>query len=317
MSLRMSSTGAALRGLGTVLGSPTLVAWLWLVNFVVALPAAFILSQSLSDSIGGSVVGEDLRTGFDMGWFGEYHSRARGIEQTFSPTHTGAGAMFDNLDAWFNGSLFHVPPSLLILGVAYALTWAFFSGGILHRYGEGAGLFRLGEFLSMSAAFSLRFVRLAAIAGVLYYGIYKLAGGLFSAVEERTKDMTAEESVLAYVLAASALVVFLLTFVNMVVDYARIATFRENRRSMVLAMVKGLGFVLSHLGRTAALYYGLGFSGLVVLLLYHGMAPGAMQSTTTGVFLAFVVGQVYLLVKLVLRLTFFASQLVLYDAETW
>ncbi len=313
----MTSTGAALRGLATVLGSPTLVFWLWLVNFVIAAPAAFVMSQSLDASMGGSLVSDTMRDGFDMGWYGEFRSQASEFERSFIPTITGAGAWFENIESWFNATLFELHPALLTIGILYAVTWSFFSGGILHRYGDGGGLFRLGEFFTASASFSLRFVRLAALAGVLYYSIYKLSGFLFRSVVERTKDMTAEESVLAYVLAASLLIVFLLTFVNMIVDYARIATYRENRRSMVLAMVKGVGFVLSHLGRSTVLYYGLGASGLVLLLLYHAMAPGVSPSTTTGVFLAFVVGQVFVLLKLVLRLTFFASQLSLYDAETW
>ena len=119
----------------------------------------------------------------------------------------------------------------------------------------------------------------------------------------------------AYVVMASLLVVFLLTFVNMAFDYAKIATFRENRRSAVLASLKGFGFVLSHMGRTMSLYYGLGIVGLVMLFMYHTIAPGAGQSTTLGVGAAFVVGQMYLLAKLVLRLTFYSGQMALFDAR--
>ncbi len=127
--------------------------------------------------------------------------------------------------------------------------------------------------------------------------------------------MTVEESVFAYVVVASFVVVFLLTFVNMAFDYAKIATFRENRRSMVLASLKGFGFVLSHMRRTMTLYYGLGFVGLVMLFVYHAIAPGPGQSTMLGVGAAFFVGQLYLLAKLVLRLTFYSGQMALFDAR--
>ncbi len=144
----MSATGAAFTGLGKVLGSPSVVLWLWLANVVVALPAAMVLTGSIRESVGGSLVGEKLRDGFDMGWYGEYLANAKGIESSFTPTIVGAGAFFNNIEAWLNGNLFEVHPGLLGLGILYALLWSLFLGGVLHRYGEAAGLFRLGEFLS-------------------------------------------------------------------------------------------------------------------------------------------------------------------------
>ena len=295
----MSATGAAFTGLGKVLGSPSVVLWLWVANVVVALPAAMVLTGSIRESVGGSLVDEKLRDGFDMGWYGEYLANAKGIESSFTPTIIGAGGFFNNIEAWFNGNLFEVHPGLLGFGILYALLWSLFLGGVLHRYGE---------------AF-FRFVRLAVLSGALYYGVYRFSGWLFRRIERATQDVTVEESVFAYVVVASFVVVFLLTFVNMVFDYAKIATFRENRRSMVLASLKGFGFVLSHMGRTMTLYYGLGFFGLVMLFVYHAIAPGPGQSTMLGVGAAFVVGQLYLLAKLVLRLTFYSGQMALFDAR--
>ena len=153
------------------------------------------------------------------------------------------------------------------------------------------------------------------LSGVLYYGVYRFSGWLFRRIEQTTQDVTVEESVFAYVVMASLLVLFLLTFINMAFDYAKIVTFREKRRNMVLASLKGIGFVLSHMGRTMSLYYGLGIVGLVMLFMYHMIAPGAGQSTMLGVGAAFAVGQMYLLAKLVLRLTFYSGQMALFDAR--
>lgn len=309
----MSAIGAAFQGLAKVLASPSVVLWMWLGGFVIALPAAAVLSVSIEDSVGGSLVAQNLRDGFDMGWYGEYLAGAKGIERSFTPTVVGAGAFFNNIEAWFNGSLFEVHPGLFGLGALYALLWSLCLGGVLHRYGESGGLFRLGEFLSYGAEYFFRFVRLAVLAGFFYYGIYRFSGWLFKKMELATQDVTAEESVLAYVVVASLLVVFLLTFVNMAFDYAKIATFRENRRSMVLASLKGFGFVLSHLGRTMGLYYGLGVVGLGMLFAYDLIAPGPGQSTMLGVAAAFVIGQIYLMAKLVLRLTFYSGQMAVFD----
>lgn len=311
----MSAVRALFGGFGKVLSSPGLVLWLWLVNLVVALPLAALMASSIGESIGDSLVHEKLRSGFDMGWYGEFNAEANGVEESFTPSIVGAGAFYDNIEAWFNGELFELTPGLVSVGLVYALVWTLFLGGIFHRYGEGAGLFRLGEFLAQGGSFFFRYLRLALISAVLYYGIYRFAGWLFARIAEASRDMTAEENVLAYVLAGSALVVFLLTFVNMAFDYAKIATYRENRRSMIVATLTGFGFVLSNLGRTLTLYYGLGVIGIALLFLYSSIAPGVSQATTVSIAFAFLVGQVYLVAKIALRLTFYASQMALYGAE--
>ena len=78
----MTAIGAAFTGLGKVLGTPSVVLWLWLANVVVALPAAMMLSDSIHDSLGASLVDEKLREGFDMAgteniWRTPKGSRAR------------------------------------------------------------------------------------------------------------------------------------------------------------------------------------------------------------------------------------------------
>jgi len=102
--------------------------------------------------------------------------------------------------------------------------------------------------------------------------------------------------------------------VNLSFDYAKIATYKENRRSMILAALKGFRLVLGNFGRTTGLYYGLGFFGLVLLGAYHAVAPGTGQASASSVVLAFLIGQGYLVVKLVLRLTFYAGELLLYES---
>jgi hypothetical protein len=310
----MASFKAAFSGLGRVVRSPALVLFLWLVNVVVAIPLAVSMAGSIEESIGASLVHQSLRDGFDMGWYGEFDARAQGVEKTLSPSLVGAGAFFDNIEAWLNGRLFEMLPALVALGVVYALLWALFLGGILHRYSDRRGPFRLSEFFSRGGEFFFRFVRLAVLSGFLYYLVYRFASWLFGRIEEATLDVTVEKTVLGYVLAASLLVGLLLTLINMAFDYAKIATYKENRRSMVLAALKGFRLVLGNFGRATSLYYGLGFFGLVLLAVYHVLAPGPGQASVPSVAFAFLVGQAYLVAKLVLRLTFYAGQMALYDS---
>lgn len=304
---------ALLRGFWRVMSSPGLIIWLWLVNIAVALPVAWMMTDSLRSSIGGSLVDEKLTESFDMGWYGEFDAKATGLETTFTPTVTGAGAFYTNLEGWLNGDLFKGFTGLVGLGVFYAVLWALFLGGVLNRYSGDTRRFNLSRFFSSGGQFFFRFLRLAVLSGVLYYLVYRFAGWLFSSIQESTIDVTVEGTVFLYTILAAVVVVFLLTFVNMAFDYAKILTFKENRKSMALAAVRGFGFVFSHPAKTMGLYYGLGALGLVLLALYASIAPGANQSTAIGVAFAFFIGQAFLVSKLMLRLMFYAAQMALYE----
>lgn len=296
------------------LASPVLVLWLWLANVLVALPFALLVTSSLSDSIGGSLVHEKLRSGFDMGWYGEYEAQATGVPATFRPSVIGVGAVLDNLESWLNGDFAELPPALVAAGVVYALVWAFLLGGVLDRFREHGRLFRMGEFFGRSAEFFFRFVRLALVSAVLYYLVYRFAGWLFSWIEEATREVTVERTVLGYVVAASLLVGFLLTLVHMVFDYAKIAAFVENRRSMGVAAFRGLFFVLSRPGRCFTIYYGLGALGIALVVAYAFVAPGAGGASAFRVGTGFLVGQLYVIIKIGLRLSFYAAQMAYFES---
>lgn len=312
----MSIRKAMSAGFSRATSSRGLVLWLWLVNFAVALPVAWVMAASLSGSIGASLVQEKLRSGFDMGWFGEFEAAAKGVETTFTPTVLGAGAFYNNLEAWLSGDIFRGFPGLVGLGILYGILWALLLGGVLHRFAGNEGRFALSHFFATGGKYFFRFVRLTVLSGIFYYLVYRFYGWLFPAIEDATRDVTVERTVFLFTLAGAALIVFLLSLVNMVFDYAKIATVLESRRSMVLAALRGLGFVLSHPGKTLGLYYGLGLIGVVLLGLYAFMAPGAGQSTPVGIAFAFLVGQIYLAIKLLLRLSFYGGEMALFEALT-
>lgn len=299
-------------GLWRAVSSPGMILWLWLVNVAVALPLAVLVSESLESSIGASQVHEALTAGFDLDWFDEFHDRAEGLDASFTPTVVGAGAFYNNLEDWVFGGLFEMFPGLVALGVLYALLWALFVGGILDRFSR-PGFFSLSRFFSAGGRFFFRFLRLAVLAAVLYYFVYQLSGWLFEKIGIWTRDVTVERTVLIYVLLGTAVVVFLLTLINAAFDYAKIATFVEDRHSMLLAALRGVRFVLSNPGKTLGFYYTLGIVGLLLLALYAFVAPGAAQSTTTSVALAFIIGQAYLVAKLMLRLAFYGGELAIYQ----
>jgi hypothetical protein len=314
--MAISIRRAIVAGTGRATSARRLALGLWLINLLVAAALAVSLGDNLRASIGASLVQEKLRAGFDMGWFGEIQGSARGLLATFTPTLVGAGAFFANLEAWLSGDLWRGPPAILVLGSGYLLLWTFLQGGILARLSRQE-VRPAGGFLASSGRFFPRFFALAAISGALYLGVYVLGRWLFTTIEDATRDVTSERTVLAVAVAGGLLIGLLLCLINLIFDYARMATVVEGRRNPLRALYQALRLVGRHPRLTLGLYLALGLTGLALLAGYTFIAPGASQGSVVGIVLAFLLGQVYLIAKLVLRLTFYGSQLAVYESTTW
>ena len=296
---------AGLRRTGRTRG---MLAGLFFISFVVALPLGVAMSDILESAIGASMVHENLRTGFDMDWYGEFQFGRSDLGTTFSPGIIGAGALLNNVEGLLDGGMFDGKRAVVGLGILYGLLWTFFAGGIIAVYTDAETCSR-ERFFGASARFFFRFVQLLVIAGILYFLIYRYVGKpLFAGIPKWTRDWTVERPILFLNMMAYAVVFFLLALVNMVFDYAKIHTVLYDRRNMVAALVRGLMFVLRHPLRTLGLYYLAGVVTLIIMIAYGLIAPGPSQSSMSGVVLAFLIGQVYLLARIWTKLLFWASQ---------
>jgi hypothetical protein len=307
-------TRALAGGLGAALASPRLLALLWLVLLVAALPAGIAIEESIHAAIGASRVDESLRQGLDLAWVDEYASRARGLEGSLGPSIVGRGAVFDNLESVFSGALF-LDTRTVAFGAAYALVWLFLLGGALDRFARRERQLVLAPFMAAGARFFPRLLRLAVVSGLLYFGIYRFARWLFPWIERLTRNLTAERQVLLAHLAGALLVVALLALVNLVFGYAKIAVVYEGRRSALGALVRAAGFIARHPTKAVGLYLALALIALAVVGAYALLAPGSGQSSVFGIALAFLLGQLYLIARLATRLAFFAAQMRLYESD--
>ncbi len=301
---------AWLHGLREAMSRPGLILLLWLANFALALPAAWIVSDAIEDHVGASLVHQKLRDGFDMGWFSEYESSAKGLAATLHPTQTGVGAFLINLERWADGSLFTSSRSVLAVAVGFALLWAFLSGGVLARLTRSTTQdpARAGGVLQNGGRYFARFVRLALFSAPFYWLIYRLHGRMGDWLESFTRDTTAESSVLLYTLVIFAITSLLLILVHISFAYAKVATVLEDRSSMLLAALRGIGFVMSHPLATLGIHFlMLAVSGLL-LGVYWLAAPGIGQVSGVAVLVAFLVGQAFLMLRMGTRVASFAAQ---------
>jgi hypothetical protein len=302
-------------GLRRVGASPKLVVFLWLINFAVAIPLTMVMSDQIEASIGASLVHEKLRAGFDVDWYEEFAHAANDLGKTFSPAVIGIGPFLGNLQAWLEGSLFANYAGIAGLGLGYMVLWAFVLGGVLDRYARGQESLTAERFFSASGRYFLRFLLLMVFSWVFYFIVLALISpSLFSAIAGANRDTTVERTVFFLTAGAYAIVAWLLAVVNMAFDYAKIFTVLRDQRNMLVAAAQGFRFIFAHPLKTFGLYLVLGMAALAVLGLYALIAPGANQASAVGVIAVFVTGQVFLAIKLAIRLTFFGGQMALYEA---
>lgn len=303
------------RGVGRVLAAPFVVAVAWAANLLVALPAAVVVGESLRGSIGKSEMGERLLAGFDFGWHGETMAEADALLETFEPDRLVGGGWLVNLDGWWGGQMFKQPAPVLAFGALFALVWILLSGGVLTHFHRPPRRFSLAGFLGDGGGFFFRFLRLALLSAPLYYGVFRFGRWLFSRIERATTDLTVERTLLIYYLLAAALVVALVVTVKMCFDYAKVAMVVGERRSALLAVFSGLGFVLRRPFATYGLVALFGLAGVALLTARELVAPGVGQGSWLGILAVFALGQAFLLARLVLRLGLLAGELTLYEEE--
>jgi hypothetical protein len=301
------------QGLRHVTAVPGLLAFLWLVNLLVAVPAAVVVGEAIHDSAKWSTANESLREGFDTGWFGEFKADAQGLAATFEASQIGVGSTFDALEAWWSGGLFRLPPSIIVLGAVFAGIWLFLMGGILSRLHRPWDRWRLGDLLAAGSEYFPRFVRLGVLSGALYYGILRLSAWLFPWLQEASRDVTSETRVLGYNLVAAGLIIGLLVGVKAVFDYAKISMVVDGRRSALSAALRGVGFVLSRPLAAGGLVALFGSLTAFIVVLYSLVAPGAEQSSPATILLAIAASQLFLVVRLTLRLGLLGSELALFE----
>ena len=296
-------------GLRMVLRTPSLLAWVYLTTLVVAFPLTLAMKDLLQGSFEGSLAEDNLRQGFDLAWYQEFAAGRTGLGKTFGPTVVGILPVLSNLERLLDGKLHQVDGTVLGAGILMVLVWSLLLGGILSRFAqEGEPHLRAG-FLAQGGLFFWRFLRLSVISGLLYWGIFRGIGQpLHRWIETATRDTTVERTVLIYTVLAYVLVGLLFLMTQLVLDYARISLVVEERRSVLLALFRALGFVKDHRRPVLGLFLLLAAGPLLWFLAYAWLAPGPNQSTWTAVLLALCLGQVYLAGRWAFKLWFLASQ---------
>jgi hypothetical protein len=291
--------------------APAILLGVFVLTLLIALPAGRVLQARIASSLGSSLDADQMAAGANGEWWERFGQDASGLDETFTPSVIGFGAVVDNLSRFVDNGTLPAPAAGLVAGAL--LVWLFLIGGILDRYARRRPL-RAQAFFGACGTYFFRFLRLAIIAAVGYYVLFGLVHGwLFERFYGwATRNMTVERTAFVLRVVLYAMFLGLTLFWNIVLDYAKIRAVVEDRRSMLGAFLAGWRFVVGHPLKTGGLYLLNGAAFFLVLLLYARVAPGAAGSGWVAV-AGFAVGQIYLLARLAVKLAFYASQTALFQ----
>lgn len=313
-------------GFRRVVAAPAVLAGVFVVTLVAALPLALTMRGMIEAHLGRSLAADAAADGVNYDWWQEFSSQAAGLGAasigttslgtaslgtTFTPAIIGFAATLDNISGVLDAQGEVMPVAAAL--AAYLLVWTFLSGGILDRYARQRPT-RAHGFFAASGVYFWRFLRLALIAGTAYWFLFSYVHvWLFDDLYTRlTRDLATERVAFFWRAALYAVFGAALLAINIAFDYARIRTVVEDRRSVVGALSAGLGFIRRQPGRACGLYALNALTFLAVLALWALAAPG-VGGGGVSIWVGVAATQIYLAARLVLKLQFMASQTVLFQ----
>jgi hypothetical protein len=304
---------ALLEGIRRVNRAPAILGGVWLLTFALTLPLGLAMRSLIKQHLGSSLAADTAASGVNYDWMQEFGDQATGLGATLKPTVIGAGAVLDNLSSFID----YVHRPLVIVGAAgaYLALWLFVAGGVIDRYARERPT-RAHGFFAASGVFFFRFLRLAAVMWIVYGFLFGYVHPwLFDDFYPRiTRDLSVERTAFLVRVALYAVFGVALGACNLIFDYAKVRAVVEDRRSMLAAIGAAVRFAAVH-GRAAASLYAADFIlFLVVVALYAAAAPGA-GGAGLSMWLAFTVGQLYVLARLWVKLVFWASEVALFQSR--
>jgi hypothetical protein len=308
----MTVTRAFLDGLHRVGRAPALVAGLWLSTFLLAWPLALTLRGAIADHLGSSLAADAAASGMNYDWWNEFLAQAAALGQTFVPAILGFAAVVKNISSIADAE--GLPTVIGGVIAAHLVVSLFLIGGVLDRLARDRRVGSYG-FFAACGTYVFRLLRLSLVAGAVYWALFVwLHPWLFDTVfTSLTRDLTAERTAIAYRVLLYLVFAAVVIAVNVFFDYAKIRLVVEDRRSAIGALTASARFVTRNSGAVFGLYALDLLIFLAVLAFYALVAPGAAGGLAAWI--GFLVGQLYITLRIVVRLLFAASQIALFQGR--
>lgn len=309
-----------------------MILFAWFLNVLFAMVLALPALKQLDGYLRTSVMDEKILQQMDPAWMDSYrvdmekseHSRA--LDYTVSGyapflnhlemqmeggfIRTLAGFLYDFFVRWqLNPGSFSL---LFLISLVYVCVNTFLAGGFVGIYSRDYRS-SFPEFLMECAKYFGKFFRITLVALIIYYlFFFVIVDWINNSISDWTQGNASETVPYAYYMIRNVVVLVLLSFLFMIFDYARIRMVVDDRTSALGATVAGARFAVPRLVRTYGLYLLLTAIGFVLIVIYAVIEKSLPQSAYWPLVFLFVFQQLYMVARLWLKATFYASQITMY-----
>ena len=302
--------GSWIEGWRRALAAPAITIGVLLSTLVAALPLALVIGDRIEADLGASAEATKAASGWNAGWAAEFGSRAQGAARTFTHEIIGFGGTLSTASRFVDARA--LDPAIASAVAGYMLLWLFLWGGILDRYSRQRPI-RAAAFFAACGVYFLRFLRLAALVAPFYWLLFRTVHPLLFETTYGwwTRDLTSERD--AALARAVLYGVFLcgLAAIGLVTDLAKVRAVVEDRRSMIGAFLAAARFVRQRVVRLTGLYLLNVMTLGAIVLAWSLLAPGAGAPVALG----FLAAQLYLVARVLTRLSLAASEVAFFQAE--
>lgn len=269
---------------------PKMVLLLWFFNLLFGFIVFYLFYNRLMEAMSRSAISEGMQSKVNYHFVFEFL------------TYHG--------EAWST-----IRGTAVILVCIYVLLSIFMLGGILHSLVETQRASFLQRFFQGCGKFFGRFFRLFIYSLILWFVFFVLIFILFQVGKALTGNGVNEQLTYYLFLVGAAIGLFFIFFINMIQDYARIKIVTEDSRYVFRSLFQSIGFVFGRLGGTLVLYYLLVLTGVAIAVVYWGLRLVVPFSSAAGIFLTFVVYQLFIASHAWLKIAFQAGQLSYYTSS--
>lgn len=286
----MKALHAYFKGWATVFRYKQIGLILYLFNFVLALLAALPVSGFLGRSVGYSMSLGRSQADFDYTFWGELYQR---FEQQI------------------NGIL---DQTILFLALFFLIS-VFLMGGILDYFKNNEERFQLRNFWNACSDFFWRILRLTIYFLLIQGLILALFFAIFTAMCDGLNPfaMESEEQLMDAAMLLFPIYIIVFTFVSMIQDYAKIHLVREQPNLLFKIFRETFSIVLKNIGKFSFLYSLNILTFLLVFALYWWISERFDGMTMRSVNLLFIIGQIFLLARIAIKLLNLSSATYLYE----
>ncbi len=285
-----------LRGIRLATGSWKMILLLLLANILFSIPLALLVFLLITQTAGGTLVAQRLYGDkLDPVWFFDV------INEQFAGASPATFAL-------------QVSGMLAVCGIVYLLVNTLFAGGIIEVFASADRRFTMRKFWGGCGGYFWRFFRLMWISMIFYamaIGVYAL---VMWRIGKADSTATVERPTVIKSFAALLLLLLLISIVNMVFDYARIAAVVNDRRKMFRETFKAAGFAFRHPVSAFGLYLMLGLSGLILFAFFLWLRSLVHQDALGPILLAVLIAQLAMASRMWTRLAYYAGQVDLYQS---